>query len=622
MTSNNELLLYLEELLNASSTSVPIAQLTCFERYELFLNMLRGNVPFRGGQIRDFPMSRYRFVAGRLFEHLANTSAKEINRNGVKFEVSLASYINAFFIVEKVNREKILSSSIDDLNRYYSFLLLNTSKLLFPKDKISVRHIAMLLGVSNSEFNRFYDKSASGPVRDIYKYTEHLLVISNHNFKTDNAVKEIMHVYGINGKHIDYFKSNKFKVISVKTKNVQRYLDRCKSLFILRGASYWCSQVMSIVRDIVLQTDQKSSVLVDSDSIILILSTDNVQRDILDEVKMMLIGDEGKRIILNKFPRMAPYIDNFVAGVFPNIGIVEFNDVSLFDIVTDKGLVREDRETFDNKIEFPYYLGKHPCSLIRGKYCCELGFIPDWYTKRSRGDSFSFDAALFSLCEISFNQQCIVESKHQLELNGVCNINYSQYSSRVTKELGIEREISYIKYDGDDIGKMFTSIASIERPVLSFSLETKIKQSLIDALVQLEEKIGQNHLVHDLIYSGGDDLFISLPTEYESQFIAAMNYSLYTHLPEIKFTCAVIRVNQDNSTQEDLLHSLVSILSNDLLLYSKSKFKKSSNYTPKQARLYDKYGEIFELSNSKGVFLNTIDLSVMEVNDLHSFYFK
>lgn len=129
-------------------------------------------------------------------------------------------------------------------------------------------------------------------------------------------------------------------------------------------------------------------------------------------------------------------------------------------------------------------------------------------------------------------------------------------------------------------------------------------------------------MVHDLIYSGGDDLFLSLPTEYEAYFIKAMNISLMNQLPEFQFTCSVIRVEQSDSHKETMIHSLVSLLSNDLLTYAKSQLKKNVEDVSNQSKLYEKYGTKFLMSHSKGIFLNTSEITEMEVNDLHRYYFQ
>ncbi|WP_072054922.1 hypothetical protein [Aliivibrio fischeri] len=624
MTPNKELLANIEELLNASSTSVPIAQLTCVDRFEIFVNLLRGHVPFRGGKIRDFPMSRYRFIAGRLFEVLLNVNAKSIVRNGSSIntlETSLAAYINVFYLVERSRRDEYLGVDMTSLNDYYNSLIISLSKLIFPEDKESTRHVTMLLGVSNSEFNKYYDKKNSSHIRTLHKYTQHLLVISGHNFTSKNKEEEINDVYGINDKEILDLNSSKIKIISIKTKDVQRYLDRCKSLYILRGASFWCSQVMSIVRDLVLDIETDSGILVDSDSIILLFSSDNDNQNLLSEIRFRLTGKNGKEKIIEKYPRIEPYIEQFVNDIFPNIGVLEFSNVSLFDLATDRGIVRDENIVRDKKIEFSTSVGIYPCTLVNNRYCSETGFVPDWYTQTKSGDSFGFDATLFSLCEISFNQQTIVESKYQLENKIGLKLNYSQYSSRITKELKLNKVISYIKYDGDDIGKMFTGISSIERPVLSFVLESRIKKSLIDALVKVEKEINQKHLIHDLIYSGGDDLFLSVPSDYEKLFLDAMNYSLSINLPEIKFTCSIIRVDQEENQKNNMMHALVSLMSNDLLAFAKSLLKQGGKDTSLQGDLYRKYGGTFEFTHSKGVSLNADNMSEMEVKDLHDYYF-
>lgn len=622
MTLNRDLLAKIEVLLNASSTSVPIAQLTCSERFELYIDLLRGHVPFRGGKIRDFPMSRYRFIAGELFEILLKINAKKIIRNGrIALEPNLADYINILYLVERASRGECLDKDLTTASDYYNALVLSVSKMVFLDDKESIRHVTMLLGVSNAEFNKFYDKKNNSHIRSLLKNTEHLLVISNHNFISDDKINEVMDVYGIRKREIDTLISYRIKIVSIKTKKVQQYLDRCKTLFILRGASFWCSQVMSIVRDLVLDIEDDSGILIDSDSIIILFSNYNVNNNLLDKVKVELSGVLGKEKVLNKYPRIEPYIDNFTNDIFPNIGLFEFVDVSLFDFSTDKGIIRNDRVGNEYQIEFSSLKGKNLCSLINDKTCSEQGFVPEWYTQTKPDDSFSFDATLFSLCEISFNQQTLIESKYQLEQDLKSRLNYSQYSSRVTRELNLNKVISYIKFDGDDIGKLFTSKSSIERPVLSFYLESNIKQSLVDALLQLERNTNRKHLVHDLIYAGGDDLFLSVPTDYEDFLVKAINEALRSNLPEISFTCSIIRVPQTHSLKDSAAHSLVSIMSNDLLLYAKSKLKHGVDNTSKQSKLYDKYGSSFKLSHSKGVSINSDDMSDNEIKNLYEFYF-
>lgn len=93
-------------------------------------------------------------------------------------------------------------------------------------------------------------------------------------------------------------------------------------------------------------------------------------------------------------------------------------------------------------------------------------------------------------------------------------------------------------------------------------------------------------------------------------------------LPEFQFTCSVIRVEQSDSHKETMIHSLVSLLSNDLLTYAKSQLKKNVEDVSNQSKLYEKYGTKFLMSHSKGIFLNTSEITEMEVNDLHRYYFQ
>jgi hypothetical protein len=612
----------LRDLLFSTSTSVPIPQLRADARWQILIDTLRGHAKIRGRRVRDFPMSRFRFQSGQLIEALSDCNVsvrKSTNKCYESGSYSLMTFIYALDIVEISNREKQFDPKNE--NEYFSTLIVVLLSEIFCEAKFSeiyTKSIAIQLGVTASEFKK-YVGGKKCRVSPIFNSAKDLSLITSLKYSSEEYIPELILRLGFYPKRLEEYENNCINLIYIKTRHVQSFLDLCNVNYLVRGASFWCSQLLSHLRDFLLNNLKTSSLIIDSDAVVIIATPSNADENAYQLLAKYLDSDQFYEHIDSEYPRAAQFRKG-ASYLLPSFGVETRRSICLFDLATqrennyttDKPSYWNDKNTISQVSSTDYLKSDvQSCSMIDGEYAIESEFVPPWYNNSVNKDSYSPSALIFSLADVTFHQETILETKYQIERLTKVVFNYSDFHNSICNTLDLGPSMSFIKIDGDDIGVAFSTIPFLCRPELSYSLESAIKSALVNSCSDTVAKAGHNHILHDLIYAGGDDLFFSIPTDVELDFLTSLGKHLTELLPDLRHTATVLRLDMSSVKAQDAEAnrklSLIPKLINYFLKQAKNKLKGCTVSSSTSSNSFS-YGSL----KGEIIDLNAYDMRVLE----------
>ena len=629
-----------ETIVRSVSTNILIPQLPASVRWHLLLDILRGTSPFRGGRLRDFPLSQQREIAAKLaYSIYTERRTGTPGRNNQKGDYSLYDLLTSIVLIDMAVRAntRMNRNLIDD--DYFTQHIIRLSTEVFSKPHEAQR-AAMLLGVDINEWEDLQGKAIKDP-NHIYNKAVTLTVIANYTCKKDSfedRCLEISKNFDIHPKKLEDLDSLRVDLLYLKTRKVQQFLDGCLSNFVLRGASFWCSQVMSLSRDILSEVNKSDThLLTDSDSIVIMVLDEARDQDYYhNKVRRFFIDSKhpellNKKILTANYPRLKQYYDECVRTgmpmiqAIPNIGISVQNQTSLLKLATDYQTKDTEYLSYwndQNTLVFNPPIptqGGIKCWGYKGEsaFKSEEFKIPPWYHSQNKDEAYGWSATLYSLTDITFHQQVLLELQAWLNRELKCWIGLSRYSKNIAKDLGFEDKLSFIKIDGDNVGKLFSSVSTLSRPRVSICLEEEIKRRFLNAVKKLVQKFNLSLIPATLVYFGGDDLLVTVPSELEHQFLSFFADNLPADNNSesmVNFSCAVIRFKNvdfhDKTQEQDSLQTEIPRLLNPLLEISKNYFKEgiglleqqnSGELSDKSLNLLSLYGKEFKTFDMPGL---------------------
>jgi len=589
-----------EAIIKNLSTTALIPQLPSKERWEILLDTLRGMPLFRSGRTRDFPFSEQRDnackLAGILSQQLLTVVPGQ-NKKTAKF--NLNDYLSAISIID-------IASQYRESNEYcfnddhFTYSIIYLIDVVFDEVQDKLR-ACILLGIDSFTFNTLYKKAKKDNTK-LFSRSATLAVIAN--FQKNNKesevskIEQITALYEIHNSKFKALEHLKVGLLYIKTRNVQKFLDGCLSHFILRGASFWCSQVLSITRDIICkELSSNCRIFTDSDSVVIIAINKEIDEN---KIKQLVINNlTNKSIILENYPRLIEHYQAAlneqvnIQNVLPDLGVSLSNQESVLKLATDSCLVEfanikhwNENNTISFFTENENVNNGQRCSGYLGeKAFSDQRFIsPSWYNQQNIGEAYGWKSSLFSLADISFRQQFLIELQAWLQNHLDFHPDYCTYSKNISKAIGlksnVEDKISFLKIDGDSVGKYFTEQPSICRPRMSICVEENIKYRCLHSVKSLIKKHSLKHIPLDLVYFGGDDLFITIPSFLERDFVDAFieNKPIEPSLHnDIEYTFASIKLTnvkyKDKTSDHDLLQREASKFLNPLLEIAKEYYK-------------------------------------------------
>jgi hypothetical protein len=344
--------------------------------------------------------------------------------------------------------------------------------------------------------------------------------------ETDNGDAE-------DARRVRFLQREMRSLVSLKPVDVQTYIHRAKSHWMMRGASTWCAQSLAFARDLFLDS-HPALLLSDSDAFVSFVVP--LPLDAQAVVVEMANSWSDSATFGRRFPRLAPYFASLrSAGVSP---LDSMPDISLRctapTSLLDYCLLRVDDTTYsesrvgwsDVRLPTPHESG-HPCKHVENEAAI-VESSPEWLEKRD-GDRHSWPSLAWSLCGTTLRTHW-----H----HGICaELGRSDYAMMHVHHGGWLRQLdmwhdrlTFVKLDGDGIGNTFESMPVPRRPVLGLSLGQAILQRVIGAMKSVIAKHDESEkpkfLPVDLVYHAGDDIVFCLPGAYLPAFLAGFGAPL------------------------------------------------------------------------------------------------
>lgn len=555
VTSESAALAGLEEtfvgLLRQVSLATPLPMLSARERWQHVTELLLGHAQVRGGRTRDFPFSPQReasaLICQALLQHQNRFRPGQSALEGAYSAYDLVVCLQIIEVSSMDGRDPTLESE-----RHFSSALWVLLDELFPSEWLP--RLATTLGIAEEgvEISHRWLKQ--------YRREELLLARTMATLaRTDpcgrsgDALKaSLLRAYLLRPRQIERLETLRVSLIYLKTRKVQPFLDQCRRSFIQRGASYWCSQITSRVRDIILaEQGGRVSLLIDCDSVTVMVAPASMPCiRWAEQLAQGFFLDPDDRTQLNPgvverfWPRLQPYYHQArqegvaTAGVLPTLGFDLRPEMSLWTLICQRILASAGHDNRSpSAIDWLAVQPSSDSSEVRvapqtaldvcyghvgqPRFTREEFAMPLWYNP-SGEQSYGWASTVFSLSGLAFNRLTLEALEQLFQERGLSGLRCARTQRELMQALpGAEPEISLLKLDGDGIGKAFSALSLICRPALSASLENAMRRTWLDSLISL---IREHHLTTtpiDLIYAGGDDLLIALPSQLSGDFLRA-----------------------------------------------------------------------------------------------------
>lgn len=626
-------------LLAQSSGETPVGFLDARTRWSLFNEICIGNAKVKGGRSRDYPFSAQRHDNTELTLHLAASyiNNKYLQCFKTKVRVSKLNFLIAAmtFEIAKIQNVEPVSSEL-----YYSSMLSKLIDITFDENSHESTQIKQLMGVSS--FGR--DNSTKHYPNLHVQCAMQLALLASitlpEGLNTQDAKQYIInHINDI--EILKILQSRTLDLMYLKPKKVQTYLDNCSKSFIQRGASYWCSQFIALVRDVIDRNTVLPSVLLtdcDSVSIRALSSSEDkvaIQQAIFDYFIDKNEYTQLDRNFVNRhLPRLLPYFEIakkeniYTCNVLPDIELSVRKNVTIIDLLVERSSLNDwvlPQKSTENTIHFQheYTVDRRlNCDACSSEPAFELESMqtPSWYAK-GRGDKYGFKSVFLSLVGLNVKKNIQHNFGQSIFPSLGQEIAFEQsLKNLATRSCKSRTELCMIKYDGDKIGCAFTERCFISRPELSIQLEVAFRNALIKTVIDIVDRYKLDFCPVELVYFGGDDLFIVLASCYAIAFVKCFNRHLNNRLDKLgfKLTASFVgfhftlpTVKGQHSVGKDSEKIILSIM-NEAMESIKSTGKISCQY-PEYPNFKPYVVEAFELSCTKGAFVSTINLESLAV---------
>ena len=333
--------------------------------------------------------------------------------------------------------------------------------------------------------------------------------------------------------------------VTLKAEKPQRYINRGTRHWLLRGASGWCSQSLALARD--LMCDFKDALLFsDSDAVVgMWFPRTAPQKDLDNELEQKLRdfwqlnkpGEMDKR-----FPRLCEWLRNNHAGDqldratnLPTLKPWCMQPLSVLEIC----LYRIPKDDSDKPADDDETSEDGSCSRVIGDKAVGFKTPAPWLQGEDGDDKDNADgkdgddaktgcvgitSMIWALCGTAFRTHA-----HE----GLCNaLGVTNRRLQAVKhgdwlqQLGMSKEsLVHLKIDGDGVGERFRTSSLADFPWLSMQLGRMVQQRLVAGVGEAIKRcpsvggVDVPTLPIDVVYVGGDDVYVILPELVLSPFL-------------------------------------------------------------------------------------------------------
>lgn len=561
-----------EDLLKALrqvSVRVPTWHLTESERWHLFRDLLFGNVRVRGSlRPRDLPLDA---ACMQVLTAAASVQAMrpyEVTNGRISFR----HWLTCFCLLHSVATKKKPSAKLPESQQLACVILELVISLLgtapppgTPLEAIAkhpfTQQLIGVLGLSQQEWDSLWGRCDIDPASRSVSLARlaalvmaipdppQLATADRQKWHAELAGKlrqeGFPELHGEKKKALLASLDEQFcRQATLKIPGVQRYIAQGKNHWNFRGASAWCSQTLGVARDCFLDAS-KGLMSSDSDAIVAAWLPESAdERTLNDAVKASMerlwsLSPATNDAMHARFPRLADWLTQEIEALraedprispladtqLPGFSVRCKESWSLLDIcvrrVPKEPKIREapvvPRPADDETTECAHVIGHPP---VFSKY-------PPWLRPQGGKRRVGVAAVAWSLCGTTYRTHsheglCEAIGERKLRLQSV-------HHGEWLETLGMpDSRLTHLKLDGDGVGDKFREAPLADSTWLSMELARTMQHRLIAGVRETFAHHKQNYptledrpLPIDVVYLGGDDLYVCLPWDLVDVFLDA-----------------------------------------------------------------------------------------------------
>lgn len=533
-------------LLEGASIATLLPMLSARARWRMLIEVLLGHAPIRGGRTRDYPFSVERSHSAQVAQALATTRRVfEPGRNKVSTSFTLYDMVAAVLCIEASHGPGLVQTDWSE-EEHYTVALRCLAEDVLPADY----HLSVLdaLGVSQSGSEGATSRSKQYQ-RNVMQPAKRMAALAATDIPASWINREaefFLHHFEMRPRDMQVLWDGELSLVYLKTKGAQGFIDRCQSPYIQRGASYWCSQTTARIREH-LCTHGGSffrTLLLDNDAVtIMVCGKDESEAHLIGEIKHFLLdaletNQLASEYVSANFPRLYVYYKaarmqgDSTATVLPSIG-VQVRSKTLFELVVDRAsepsmvpnepIIQAVVPTRQNP-EQAQCSGRVGDSRITDPKLA----VPTWYNSGRPDEAYGFPSIAFSLAEVAYAKMGGRSLAETLSDRLGRTIRSVTTQKELLESVGnTDGNLTYLKFDGDGFGAMFSGIPSLCRPQLSVEVELLMRKSWLDANARIVCERQTDVTPSDLVYFGGDDILATVPAVWLNLFLRFFDQALY-----------------------------------------------------------------------------------------------
>jgi len=335
------------------------------------------------------------------------------------------------------------------------------------------------------------------------------------------------------------------RVLTLMTEHVQDYIGRGQRHWLMRGASAWCSQVLAWARDEIPLHLPGALLLSDSDVLVAFLMPTNATQDAEAVMNCLWTAWRSKDHFLQRFPRLyecaavSSATDLDPRTALPDLSIRISSPKSLLALCLAE-TPRNDKE--HDEIEpggsaatrgigdlalAPVVV---PCANVADDEMLTED-PPPWLEVRGNNqggkvtERFGFTSLVWSLCGTTLRthwfQNVAGATRTIMPAMRMMPVHHGEW----LKHLHVPDDpLTFLKLDGDKVGRSFRCSPVSRRPYLSMELGRLVLKRVMAATCAVTRQRSatacEPYLPVDLVYLGGDDVFVCLPLSSVATFLA------------------------------------------------------------------------------------------------------
>lgn len=551
------------------SVHVPTWHLSESERWHLFRDLLFGNVRVRGSlRPRDLPLD------AACMQVLNAAAAIQAARpyavaNG---RIAFRHWLTCFCLLHSVAKKKGASPELPESQQLACVILELVASLIgsappegTPAEAIAkhpfTQRLIGVLGMSQQEWDSLWEKCHKDPAKrsvSLARLAALVMAIpdppqlsTGDRQKWHAELARKLRQEGFLELHAEKKKALLASLdelfcrqATLKIPDVQRYIAQGKNHWNFRGASAWCSQTLGVARDCFLEAS-KGLMSSDSDAIVAAWLPESAdERSLSDALKASMerlwrLPSVTNESMHARFPRLAEWLTKEIEALradnprispladtqLPGFSVRCKEPWSLLQIcvhrVPKEPKKREARvppePADDETTECAHVIGQPPV----------FSTYPPWLRPQGGKRRVGVAAVAWSLCGTTYRTHaheglCEAIGDRQLQLQSV-------HHGEWLETLGMpDSRLTHLKLDGDGVGERFLRAPLADSTLLSMELARSMQHRLIagvrEALAVHKRSypgVENRPLPIDVVYLGGDDLYVCLPWDLVDVFLAA-----------------------------------------------------------------------------------------------------